>query len=192
MRSTKFGAVAAFAILALAACGGSSSPSVVATPTAAPTGTLSTPASTATSTPPATSASPTPVPTLASATPISTDRGTGACRLLSAAEINAVTGGSYGEGVADAVGGCNWTGGAAYIYADGFDHPLADAKSAYPGGVDLTVSGHACYFATPGSALQAIWVELPAGVLAISFTPFPDAVAQGFAEQLAAIAIAHI
>jgi hypothetical protein len=183
MRSSKLAGVAAIAIFAVAACGGSGSAptggTTTSAPTSAPAGATTTPAS---------------APAGATTTPATAGTPIDLCALLSPADLKTVTGGDYGAGVTDSVGQCTWrVGGATANNGDGqviagtADATLDVIKGNFPGGTDVTVSGHAGYW-NPAQGLQSIWVDAGGRLLVLSFDPV-DSDTLGFAQKLAEIAI---
>jgi hypothetical protein len=173
--------MAALAIVAMAACGGSAT---------APTGggiQIVTPAPGATAAP-----ATTPV---GAATPVATIGSTvEACSLLSPADLNATLGGDYGGGIVDLAGQCVWTSGNEIVVLFVQDVGLDFIKSSFTGGVDTTVSGHAAYW-NPAEGLWSLWVDLGGSrTLVLSFPNSgqlgPDD--QGKAEKLAEIAISKL
>jgi hypothetical protein len=187
VKSMKVVAVAAVAIFALTACGGSSATPPGAGASAAPSngGTTTTPSA---STEPAAASA-----TTAGGGPVDT------CALLSEADLKTVTGKEYGAGVSDSVGGCSWNVGAAgvnqgaLVYVAIQDQSLDFIKTSFPGGVDVTVSGHAGYW-NPGQGLQSMWVDSDGRLLVLSF-PRSEALGpedQVIAQKLAEIAIAKM
>ena len=201
MRSSKLVALAALAIVAVMACGGSGAgATAVVKPTAAPAGGAATPAPTAAPTAApagaATTPAPTAVPTAVPATAAAPAGAADPCALLTPADLKTVTGQDYGAGTYDGYSACVWdfpgananTGNA--IAASVPDQSLATIKGAFPGGVDVTISGHAAYW-NPVQGLQTIWVDLGARTLAVTFlssrTLGPDD--QVAAQKLAEIAV---
>jgi hypothetical protein len=173
MKSPNFVAVMALALVVVAACSGSGpAPTGAGTPTAATT-TITT----------------TPAPTVGTVD---------ACALLTPAELKTVTGGDYtGPGVSNSVGQCNWSGGGtslasghSFVVATIGDNPLAAIKGTFPGGVDLTVSGHAGYW-NPLPGFQAICVDLGGRTLILTIDP-AGADGQAVAQKLAEIAVARM
>jgi hypothetical protein len=203
VKSSKLVILAAFAALAAAACGGSSSTPTAAGTTSAPAAATPTPAATAASTAaPAGGAStpaPTTAPTAAPATAAPAGGKVDPCTLLTPADLKTVTGKDYGTGIYDGYSACTWdfpgakanTGNA--IAASVPDQTLGTIKSAFTGGVDLTVSGHAAYW-NPDQGLQTIWVDLGARTLAVTFlssrTLGPED--QVIAQKLAEIAVGRV
>jgi hypothetical protein len=167
-----FVAVATFAALALAACGG---------PAAAPTARSSNAAATAT--PAAGTLTP------ASIAPPAGDPAAVAAQLCAAASANDVSsimhqpaGDEYGAGVPDPYGQCTWrVGGASANNGDGqliaafLASPLSFIKSSFgTGGVDVDVDGHAGFW-NPGQGLQTLWTDVGDGrLLVLSFDPVTD------------------
>lgn len=192
-------AVAAVALFALAACGGSgtgptsASPStVVGTSTLAPS----------VGTTPTATVDATPTPTVETATPSPTTGAVGPCALLSPADLKTGTGDAYGAGALDAVGRCQWRASSgpktvvAFVSAQALDR----YKSSNPGGADVTVSGHAAYAITQdGTTTELLWVDVGGKTLALQVvnysweTPSSGAAAiKQIALKLAAIAIGNI
>jgi len=178
----------AVAILTVAACGGSSAPSrgddaSAPVPSDAPTITMA----------------PTTAPSDATATtPVSQPGGAvDLCGLLSAADLKTATGADYGDGKLDDYGQCTWlvgdTGvniGEGQVVVAVQDVPLDTFKGTFPGGVDVTVSGHAGYW-NPSPGLQSMWVDIGGRTLVISFDPVgPDG--QSIAQKVAEIAVGRI
>ena len=192
MRSPSLLALAVVVILAVAACGGSAAAPTSA-PSAAPGGASASPA-------PSTAASVAPASPAPSQAPVSPPASVGAvdpCALFTVADIKAATGQDYGAGVPDAYGQCTWrVGGATVNNGDGQivatvqDNQLATIKSAFPGGTDVTVSGHAGYW-NPAQGLQSIWVDVSGSVLVVSFDPVGDGT-QAAAQKLAEISLTHM
>lgn len=186
MKSQNLVAVAALAIVMVAACGGSSpAPTVGVAPTAATT----TPTPAAPTLPPASSTSTTPAPAGGTVD---------MCALFTPADLKTVTGGNYaGGGVSASVGQCTWSGGGAgvtsghsIVIATIGDNPLAVYKGAFPGGVDLTVSGHAGYW-NPVPGFKSIWVDVGGRTLILTIDP-AGADGQAVAQKLAEIAVARM
>lgn len=187
MKSPKLAAVAAVAILALAACGGSgASPDGAATPTAAADG-----GTTASEAPTAASSSDTttPAPSVGSVD---------TCALFSPADLKTATGKDYGAGVSDTIG-CSWNVGASgvnqgdLIYATIQDQSLDFIKSSFIGGVDVTVGGRAGYW-HPGEGLGSMWVDIGGRLFVLSFPRSGDLgpEVQVIAQALAEIAVAKM
>jgi hypothetical protein len=187
MRSPRSVALIAVAVLSVAACSGSAAaPSGAAGVTPGPTG------ATATTAAPSTAAS---AAAGASASPAGAE--IAVCDLLTAADLKTATGADYGEGKLDDYGQCTWrVGDAAVNTGDGQvvaavqDASLDTIKGTFPGGVDVTVSGHAGYW-NPTDGLQSIWVDLGGRTLVMSFDPVPPD-GQTIAQGLAEIAIGNI
>ena len=184
--SPRLTAAAACVLLLVAACGGSG-PS--ATPTPAPAG--------ATATPAPAGATATPAPTQPAAATATAGTGTtDPCSLFSAADLKTATGADYGAGVADAYGNCTWlvggtvNSGQGQVVAAFKDGSLDAIKSAFAGGTDVTVSGHAGYW-NGAQGLQSIWVDLSGRLLVLSFDPVGSDT-QALAQQLAELALSHI
>ena len=184
--------VAVVVVLAVAACGGSGAV-LTSAPSAAPGGASASPAPTTASAD--TSASPAPSTGLVS--PPASVGAVDPCALFTVADIKTATGKDYGAGVPDAYGQCTWrVGGASANNGDGQivatvqDNQLASITSAFPGGTDVTVSGHAGYW-NPAQNLQSMWVDLTGSVLVLSFDPVgPET--QAAAQKLAEIALTHM
>jgi hypothetical protein len=181
VKSVLLVAVAALSIFAVAACGSSSpAPTTTGTPTAAPVVPTTTP------TAPGGTTSPAPTPAL------------DVCALLTPADLKAVTGGNYTEaGVSASVDGCTWLGGGAgvtsghaFVGATIGDNPLAAIKRTFPGGVDLTVSGYAAYWASL-TGFHAISVDVDGRTLVLAIDP-AGADGQTIAQKLAEIAVANM
>lgn len=179
MKSPQLVAVATLTILALVACGGSSTPSGAPSPATEPGGAATTPA-------PADGTTTTPAP---AAGPVDL------CALLSAADLKTATGDDYGDGVLDSAGQCIWrVGGTDFNEGDGQvvafiqDVPLETFKDMFGGGVDLTVSGQAAYW-NPDDGLKSMWVDVGGRTLVLSFDPVGDD-GQAIAEKVAEIALA--
>ena len=195
MRSPKMVVAVAVVILSAAACGGSSAGSSGAG-ASAPVPTQATQATVA----PAATTAPTTAPSDAAAATTGPSQPAGAldtCSLLSAADLKTVTSAEYGDGVLDDYGMCTWrVGGATVNNGDGQvivgvqDVPLDTFKGTFPGGVDMTVSGHASYW-NPDQGLQSIWVDIGGRTLVISFDPV-GADTQAIAQKVAEIAIGMI
>ncbi len=190
MKSAKLAALAALAIFAVAACGGSSA----------------TPAGANATTPPASSAAgasaagATASPSGAAATSAaSVAAPADLCTLLSAADISAATGKKYEAGFLDSVGTCNWNVGknpgnsGNLIIASVMDQQLSLIKSTFPGGSDATVGGHAAYW-NGSQGLGSMWVDIGGKVFILSFprssTLGPDD--QAIAQKLAELAISKM
>jgi hypothetical protein len=193
LNSPKFVAVAALAIFVVAACGGSASTATGgAAPTTAPTAATTT--SSAPSAPAAGGASQAPAGG-ASQNPAAA--AAALCALLSSADLKTATGADYGTGVPDEFGMCTWrVGGAASNNGKGQlilaiqDQPLATFKSTFPGGTDLTASGHTAYW-NPAQGLQSLWVDVNGRTLVLSLDPV-GADSQALAVALATIAVGKI
>ncbi len=172
MKSAQLVAVAALAIFAMAGCGSSSpAPTTTATPTPTPTRTTN------------------PAPTQ-----VSVDM----CALFTPADLRAVTGGTYTDpGVSSSLGQCSWSGGGtgvtsghSLVIATIGDNPLAGYKRDFPGGVDLTVSGHAGYW-NAVLGFKAMWVDFGPRTLLLMIDPAgPDG--QAVAQEMAEIAVANM
>ena len=189
MRSPKMVVAVAVVILTAAACGGSSAGSSGAgastpVPSVAPT----------------TAMAPTTAPNDATTATTSASQPAGSialCGLLSAADLKTATGADYGNGKLDDYGMCTWrVGDAAVNNGDGQvvvavqDVPLDMFKRTFPGGVDLTVGGHAGYW-NPDQGLQSVWVDIGGRTLVISFDPVgPDG--QVIAQKVADIAVGNL
>jgi hypothetical protein len=107
----------------------------------------------------------------------------------------------YGAGVpSEFVGQCVWrVGGATSNNGDGqlvaefapAGTTLAFIKSAFVGGVDLNIDGHAAYW-NPGEGLQALWTDVGDGrLLVLSFDPVTDTT-QTSAQVLARLFLSKI
>ena len=188
MKSLKMIATIAFAISALAACGGSAA---TAPPVGASTPAGSSPAPTSPAVPTAsTGAATTPAVSAGSVDP---------CGLLSPADLKTVTGDIYGPGVLDQSGSCTWRVGGAKVN-DGKGQVIAaiqavtidTIKSSFgSGGTDATVSGHPAFW-NPSQGLQTMWVDISGGkCLTLSFDPIVDN-SQTFAQRLAEIAVSKM
>jgi hypothetical protein len=182
VKSSKVLIVAALAAFAFAACSGSTtapSGGGVTTITAAPGAASPVPAATTDGT----STSPAP------------NGGTGDnCALLSTADVTTTLGSDYAAGALDSVGQCVWTASDGIVVLFVQDVELDFIKSAFTGGVDTTVSGHAAYW-NPAQGLQSLWVDTGDGrVLVLSFPKTSDLGAedQAKAEKLAEIAISKL
>jgi Protein of unknown function (DUF3558) len=190
LQSPKFSALAALAMFAVAACGGSSTASSgAAAPTAAPSAATTT--SSAPSAAPAGGASQAPAAASALAPAA---QAAALCALFSAADLKTATGDAYGAGVPDEFGMCTWRVGGAtsnngkgQIIAAIQDQPLATFKSTFPGGTDLTVSGHAAYW-NPSQGLQSLWVDVNGRTLVLSLDPVGTD-SQAIAQKLAELAV---
>ena len=186
MRSPKLAVAVAVAILTIAACGGSGATSSGAG-ASAPVPSAAT----------ATTVSPTSAPSDATTTSSQPGGAVDVCGLLTAADLKTVTGADYGDGKLDDYGMCTWrVGDEGVNTGDGQviigvqDVPLDTFKTSFPGGVDVTVSGHAGYW-NPAQGLQSIWVDIGGRTLVISFDPVgPDG--QSIAEKVAEIAVGRI
>lgn len=187
MRSPKLTVAVAVAILTISACGASSAASSGAG--------ASTPVPGAATAAPV---SPTTAPATAATTTTSQPGGAvDVCGLLTAADLQAATGADYADGKLDDYGMCTWrVGDASVNNGDGQviagvqDVPLDTFKNTFPGGVDVTVSGHAAYW-NPEQGLQSIWVDIGGRTLVISFDPVgPDG--QAIAQKVAEIAVGGI
>ena len=187
MRSPKSIALMSIAIVAVAACSGSGAAtdagaaSTAAGPTAAPGGGTTT----------------TPAPTDAAVTTTAPAGGSlDVCGLLTAADLKSATGKEYGEGVADPQGGCAWNVGTSgvnqgdLVYAITQDQSLDFIKTAFTGGSDVTVDGHAGYW-HPGVGLGSMWVDIGGRVFVLSFPRSEELTAedQAAAQKLSEIAV---
>jgi len=116
------------------------------------------------------------------------------CAVLSLADIKAATGIDYPAGTVDS-GDCLWelTVGTYSNVTVGFDSTsgFSAVKAAFPGGTDLTVSGHPAYQGVTGSMLQSLWVDLGSTVLTVIIAPSP-ANATDVVKKLAEAAIAKL
>jgi hypothetical protein len=185
MQSSKLVAMAAFAILAIAACGGSGA--TTTTGSATPIASVDAGAS----------LSPPPSEAAASATPAASAGPVDTCALISTADLNSATGADYGDGVLDEFGQCFWrVGGATANNGDGQvviaiqDASLDTIKSTFTGGTDTNVSGHAAYW-HPATSLQSMWVDIGGRTLVLSFDPVgPDS--QAVAQKVAEIAVGKL
>lgn len=189
MKSPWLVAVAALAIFALAACGGSgAAPDGAGTPTAAPGG--------------ETTDAPAPAPAATTAgeatAPAPSAAAVDVCALFSPAELKTATGKDYGAGVSDSIG-CSWNVGESgvnqgeLIYAIIQDQSLDFVKTSFTGGVDVTVAGHAGYW-HPGQGLGSMWVEVDGRLFVLSFPRSGDLGPeyQAIAQTLAEIAVAKM
>jgi hypothetical protein len=121
------------------------------------------------------------------------------CGLLTAADLKTATGKDYGEGVADPAGGCAWNVGTSgvnqgdLVYAITQPQSLDFIKSAFIGGSDVTVSGHAGYW-HPGIGLGSMWVDIGGRVFVLSFPRSAELTAedQAAAQKLAEIAVGRM
>jgi hypothetical protein len=181
VRSVKVALVRAVAILVLAACSSAA--------TSGPTGITPTAGSGGGS-------SAAPAATGTQPTAATGGGSVDLCALLSTADLTAAFGTAYGAGVLDATGQCTWRAGGAttndgkgQVIAAISDSTVDALKTAFPGGVDLTVSGHTAYW-NPGQGLQSLWVEVGGGrLLTLSLDPV-DSGSQAIAVTLAGIAVA--
>lgn len=206
MRFPTMVAVAALAVFTVAACGGGANPTGVSTPTASPVGgptaAASTPVATPSSAPTAAvSAPPTSAPTTPptdAPTPAATTAAIDLCALLSADDLNTVLGGSWLEGQLTSTGGyCHWDSGngSGEIVITATDlRPLEEIKSHAPGGVDMTVNGHAGYSVRNAAFhLQTVYVDLGGQSLIVEFPTSSSADDdQTNAQELAEIAIGNL
>ena len=182
-------ATIAFALSALAACGGSTA--ATAPPVGASTPGASTPAATSAAVPSASSGTP--------STPAVAAGSVDLCGLLSPADLKTVTGDVYGAGVLDQYGSCTWRVGSATVN-DGKGQVIAAiqavtmdyVKTAFgSGGSEATVSGHAAFW-NPTQGLQTMWIDISGGnCLTLSFDPIVDN-SQTFAQRLAEIAVSKM
>jgi hypothetical protein len=189
VKSLKMIAAIAFAISALAACGGS-------TAATAPPVDASTPAGGSPA--PTSAAVPTASPGTA-ATPGVPAGSVDLCGLLSPADLKTVTGDVYGAGVLDQYGLCTYRVGSAKVN-DGKGQLIVAiqavtmdyVKNAFgSGGTAATVSGHAAFW-NPTQGLQTMWVDISGGnCLTLSFDPIVDN-SQTFAQRLAEIAVSKM
>lgn len=186
MRSPKLAALATLTILAVAACGGASTaaPASQAAATAVSSGAATAGAATA-------SAAVSAGPTAAGAV-------TDPCSLLSAADLDTVTGAKYAAGVFDKT--YNWCdyvvptkdGGGEVILAIS-DNPFATVRGTLLQGVDLTVSGHAAFW-DPESGVMSMLVDLGGKTLELSFPKVSKEgpVDQAMAQKLAELALSKM
>lgn len=185
MRSSKLVAVAAIAIFALGACGGTG---------AAPTGggiAILTPAPGTTPAPAATSGEATAAGPATSAAAVDT------CALLSPDDLQTATGIDYGPGVVDVVGQCVWTDqgsdqGIVVLFVQ--EVPLDFIKTTFAGGEETTVAGQAAYW-NPTEGLQSLWVDAGGGrTLVLSFPKSPGLGPEDLAnaQKLAEIALGNL
>lgn len=185
MQSSKLMAVAAFVILAIAACGGSGATTTTGSPT--PIASVDAGAST---TPP-------PSEAVESATPAASAGLVDTCALISTADLSSLTGADYGDGVLDQFGQCTWrVGGATANNGDGQiviaiqDASLDTIKNTFTGGTDQTVSGHAAYW-NPAEGLQSMWVDIGGRTLVLSFDPV-DENTLAAAQKVSEIAVSKL
>ena len=185
MPSLRLVAIATLALVALAACGGSSSSSGAANPTPVPSGGAS-----------STQAPPTAAPSgVTGSSAPSTGAVVALCTLFTTDDLKTITTADYGAGVLDSVGQCTWrVGGVTANNGDGQivaalqDATLDAIKATFPGGVDLTVGGHTAYW-NPGEGLQSIWTDVGGRTLVLSLDPVTDD-SQTVAQKLATVALA--
>lgn len=177
------GALAALAVAALVACGGSSAtPAPAAQSTTAATGAAST------SAPPKAAA--TTAPAAAPAKAIDP------CTLLTAADVSTAFGKKYEEGVVASPGQCTWNVGTSGVNRGDLvvlavqDAKLSDLKSMFAGGTDATVKGKTAYW-NPKEGLSSMWIDIGGRVLVVSFPRSRTLTAeeQGIAQKLADIAV---
>ena len=189
MKSLKLIAAIAFAISALAACGGSPA---ATTPVGASTPAGSSPAPTSAAVPTASTAA-------VATTPAGPAGSVDLCGLLSPADLKTVTTDVYGAGVLDQYGSCTYRVGGATVN-DGKGQVIVAiqavtmdyVKSSFgSGGTDATVSGHAAFW-NPTQGLQTMWVDISGGnCLTLSFDPIVDN-SQTIAQRLAEIAVSKM
>ncbi len=180
--------IASIAALAVAACGGSASP------------TIAPPVLTTAPVVPATA----PVaPTTAPGAPVTTPIGGSidACSLLTSAEISAATGKTYDAGKLDSVGECTWNTNGSVVNDGSLiigyiqPSPFALLKQSFAlGGVDATVNGHAALW-NPTQGLGSMWVDIGGDqtfVLSFPRSNDLDPSYQAIAQQLAELAVGRI
>jgi hypothetical protein len=185
VRFPKLVAVATLTIFAVAACGSAATP---APATQAPaTLAAATPGSSGAATPVTATGSPT------GAASVPAGAATDPCSLLSAADLNKVTGAKYAAGVFDATyKWCDWNvavkdGGGEVILAIS-DNPFATVKGVLLQGVNLTISGHAAFW-DPESGVMSMLVDLGGKTLELSF---PKASKEGVVDQAMAQKLAEL
>ena len=196
MRFPKLVALATLTVLAVAACGGSSTaaPGSQAPATAA--------SSSAASSDAATPAGASATSAAASATSAAASAPAGAvtdpCSLLSADDLDTVTGAKYGAGVFDAT--YNWCDynqaakdGSGEVIVAISANPFATVKGVLTQGVNLTISGHAAFW-DPESGVMSLLVDLGETTLEISFPKASKEgpVDQAMAQKLGEMALAKM
>jgi hypothetical protein len=203
MRVPKFAVLAAVALSLATACGsgaapGTTTPTGGTTATAVPTGGPSTTLA-PTAAPLATTSAATTSPTLAATpAPVQTAGSIDLCSLLTAAEIGAIIGGSWIEGVLTSTGGyCHWDnarGGLDQVITAIENRTVDAIKTAAPGGKAITVSGHAAYtFRDEGSQVQTTFIDIGGRSLLVEFSTSSDPTVDGLnAAKLADTVISHM
>ena len=193
MRFPKLVALAALTVLAVAACGASS--------TAAPGSQAPAASSSAASSDAATPAGASATSAAASATSAASapaGAATDPCSLLSADDLDTVTGAKYGAGVFDAT--YNWCDynqaakdGSGEVIVAISANPFATVKGVLTQGVDLTISGHAAFW-DPESGVMSLLVDLGGKTLEISFPKASKEgpVDQAMAQKLGEMALAKM
>jgi hypothetical protein len=190
LKSQKLAAIAAVAIFAVAACGGSTAtPGGASTTTPAPSSVAGATAA------PVTAAPASVVATLAATAGAPID----VCTLLSPADLDAATGKKYEPGFLDSSGMCSWNVGTSpgnkgdLIIASIQAQELGAIKSAFEGGADVTVKGHAGYW-NGSQGLGSMWVDIGGRLFILSFprsvTLGPED--QAIAQKLAEIAVGKL
>ena len=193
MRFPKLVALAALTVLAVAASGASA--------TAAPGSQAPAASSSAASSDAATPAGASATSAAASATSAASapaGAATDPCSLLSADDLDTVTGAKYGAGVFDAT--YNWCDynqaakdGSGEVIVAISDNPFATVKGVLTQGTDLTISGHAAFW-DPESGVMSLLVDLGGKTLEISFPKASKEgpVDQAMAQKLGEMALAKM
>jgi len=189
VRFPRMAALAAVTIFAMAACGAAAT-AVPASPGAS-TAVSSGAATPAASTPSGgSSASAGAASASAGAASAPAGAASDPCTLLSAADLNTVTGAKYATGAYDATyKWCEWIdkdGGDVILAIS--DNPFATVKGTLTQGVDLTVSGHPAFW-DPESGVRSMLVDLGGKTLELSF---PKASSDGDVDQTMAQKLAEI
>ena len=195
MRFPKLVALATLTVLAVAACGGSSTaaPGSQAPATAASSSAASSDAAT-----PAGASATSAAASATSAASAPAGAATDPCSLLSADDLDTVTGAKYGAGVFDAT--YNWCDynqaakdGSGEVIVAISANPFATVKGVLTQGVDLTISGHAAFW-DPESGVMSLLVDLGETTLEISFPKASKEgpVDQAMAQKLGEMALAKM
>lgn len=191
MNFRKLAAVAALAVFALAACGGTAAP---------PTGTTappSSPAGAATTAPAATTAASTP-PAVATTAPAGSAGTIDLCGLLSAADVQAVIAGSWLEGQLTSTGGyCHWDNTLSERVITAIDPAtLEGIKASMPGGENFVIllfaaSGYS--FRDEGAHVQTTWLDIGEQLLIVEIPMSSDADADlSNAKELSEIVLGNL
>lgn len=191
MRFPRIMFVVAPAVLALAACGGSGTPTAPPVgATAGASGSVATPGNAPTTASTSAPTSPPAATQVASALDL--------CGLLTANDLQTVLGGSWLEGQLTSTGGyCHWDSGSSpndQVITATDARTLDAIKAVASDEVDMTVAGHAGISIRQADAhLQSTYVDLGGKLLILEFpTSSSAADDQAHAQALAEIAIGNL